>query len=379
MSMLIIKDCNLISMAGIFEEKKDIVVKDGKISEILDQADLAQYPGAEVIDAEGKIVTPGLVEPHCQLGVVEQVYRFEGNDGDDIDGPILPQLRALDAINPEDEGFEMAIRGGVTSCITGPGNNNLIGGTCAAVKSKGKTVPDMIIKEEACFQFVLGSGPKAAYGTKSVKTRMAEAAQLREALMKAKEYHRLEKEGKTPKFDMKSQSLSRVFDGMLVKINAQQAYDIMTGVRIAEEFGLNYTIDQACEAYLIPEELKAHQVKLVVGPSYGSKGTHEVRKRDTIIGGKLEKAGIEFAVSTGHPSMNVEFANVQLAMLHKKGLSRKGALEAATIEAAKLCGISDRVGSIEAGKDADIVIWEGEPLDFYGSPNMVLIDGQKVL
>lgn len=377
--MLIIKDCNLISMAGIFEEKKDILVEDGKIVDIVDCVDEGSYPGAEVISAGGRIVTPGLVEPHCQLGVVEQIYRFEGNDGDEIDGPVLPQLRALDAINPEDEGFEMAIRGGVTTSVTGPGNNNLIGGTCAAVKSRGKTVSDMVLKEEACFTFVLGAAPKAAYGSKSVKTRMAEAALIREALLKAQEYHRLTKEGKTQKFDMKSHSLSRVFDGMLVKITAQQAYDIMTGVRIAEEFGLNYTIDRACEAYLIPEELKAHNVKLVVGPSYGSKGSHEVRKRDAIIGAKLEQAGIDFAVSTGHPAMNVEYANVQLAMMLKKGLSRKKALESMTIDAARLCGIADRVGSIEPGKDADIVIWNGEPLDFYSSPKAVFIDGCKVL
>ena len=377
--MLIIKNCNLISMAGIFEEKKDILVENGKIVDIVDCADESSFPGAEVISAQGSIVTPGLVEPHCQLGVVEQIYRFEGNDGDEIDGPILPQLRALDAINPEDEGFEMAIRGGVTTSVTGPGNNNLIGGTCAAVKSRGKTVSDMVLKEEACFTFVLGAAPKAAYGSKSVKTRMAESALIREALLKAQEYHRLTKEGKTPKFDMKSQSQSRVFDGMLVKITAQQAYDIMTGIRIAEELGLNYTIDRACEAYLIPEELKAHNVKLVVGPSYGSKGSHEVRKRDAIIGAKLEQAGIDFAVSTGHPAMNVEYANVQLAMMLKKGLSRKKALESMTIDAARLCGIADRVGSLEPGKDADIVIWDGEPLDFYSSPKAVFIDGCKVL
>ena len=377
--MLIIKNCNLISMAGIFEEKKDILVENGKIVDIVDCADESSFPGAEVISAGGSIVTPGLVEPHCQLGVVEQIYRFEGNDGDEIDGPILPQLRALDAINPEDEGFEMAIRGGVTTSVTGPGNNNLISGPWAAVKSRGKTVSDMVLKEEACFTFVLGAAPKAAYGSKSVKTRMAESALIREALLKAQEYHRLTKEGKTPKFDMKSQSLSRVFDGMLVKITAQQAYDIMTGIRIAEEFGLNYTIDRACEAYLIPEELKAHNVKLVVGPSYGSKGSHEVRKRDAIIGAKLEQAGIDFAVSTGHPAMNVEYANVQLAMMLKKGLSRKKALESMTIDAARLCGIADRVGSIEPGKDADIVIWDGEPLDFYSSPKAVFIDGCKVL
>lgn len=377
--MLIIKDCNLISMAGIYEEKKDILVENGKIVDIVDRADENSFPGAEVISAGGSIVTPGLVEPHCQLGVVEQIYRFEGNDGDEIDGPVLPQLRALDAINPEDEGFEMAVRGGVTTSVTGPGSNNLIGGTCAAVKHRGKTVADMVLREEACFSFVLGAAPKAAYGSKSVKTRMAEAALIREALLKAQEYHRLTKEGKTPKFDMKSLSLSRVFDGMLVKITAQQAYDIMTGIRIAEEFGLNYTIDRACEAYLIPDELKAHNVRVVVGPAFGSKGSYEVRKRDTIAGARLEQAGIDFAVSTGHPAMNVEYANVQLAMMVKKGLSRKRALESMTIDAARLCGIEDRVGSIEPGKDADIVIWDGEPLDFYASPKAVFIDGCKVL
>ena len=147
--MLIIKDCNLISMAGIYEEKKDLVIENGKITAIVDDAQEKDYPGAEIIDAKGQYGTPGLVQPHCQLGVVEQIYRFEGNDGDEIGGPILRQLRALDAINPEDEGFEMAIRGGITTAVTGPGNNNLIGGSCAAVKMKGKTVSDMVLKEES--------------------------------------------------------------------------------------------------------------------------------------------------------------------------------------------------------------------------------------
>lgn len=382
--MLIIRNCNLINMAGIYEEKKDLVAENGKILDICDDAESKYGKEHTVIDACGCYVTPGFVEPHCQLGVREQIYRFEGDDADETTDPILPQLRALDAINPSDEGFQMALAGGVTTAVTCPGNANLIGGTCAAVKTAGKTVSELVMVPELAFLMCLTDTVKNTYeGKRSPKTRLASAALIREALIKAKNYHTLWKRAQEdpkyepPKFDMKLHSLMRVFDGMPVKITAKRSHDITTAIRIAEEFGLNYTLEDATESWLIPEVLKKHNVKCVVGPSYGEKN-NENRYRDPIVGSVLEQNEIPFAASTGHPDMNIDLAAIQLTLMYKKGLSPKAALEAATINAARFCGLEQRVGSLEPGKDADIVIWDGYPLDYYSSAATVLIEGKVV-
>lgn len=383
-AMLIIKNCNLINMAGIYEEKKDLVVKDGKVFDICDNATGKYGHGHISIDACGNYVTPGIVEPHCRLGVQEEIFRFEGNDADETTDPIVPQLRALDAINPQDEGFRTALAGGVTTAVTCPGNANLIGGTCAAVKTAGSTVSEMVMVPEIAFHMCLTDGVKTTYGgKKSPKTRLATAALIREALMKARNYHaqweaaKEDPSKKPPKFDMKLHSLMRVFDGMPVKFTAKRGHDMLTAIRIAEEFGLTYTLENCTEAWLIQKDLKKHNVKCVIGPSYGGKNS-ENRYRDPIVGSVLEEQGIEFASSTGHPEMNIELSMIHLTLMHKKGLSAKAALESATITAARYCGLDGRVGSLEPGKDADIVIWDGYPLDYYTSASTVIIEGNVV-
>lgn len=378
--VLIIKRCNLIDMVGIYEETRDIRVEDGKIVEIAKNIDPERYKDAKIIDAENNFVTPGIVEPHSEMGVREQIYRHEGNDSNEVTDPILPQLRAIDAINPTDEGIRVARESGVTTVVAGPGDSNLIGGTFAAFKTYGSTVDKMIIEDEIAFKISLGNTPKKAYGSRDMmpKTRMASAAMIREAFIKAKEYHRQYHSENPPKFDMKMHSLMRIYDGMLVKFTAHQAYDIVTAIRLGEEFNLNYTVDKCSEAYLIAKELKEFHPKLVIGPAYGGKRDHEIRNRDTIIGSAMEKNGLDFCISTGHPTVDISMTMVQTIMMHKKGLSRKTALEAMTINAANMVGLGDRIGSIEVGKDADIVIWDGEPLDYYTSPNTVIIDGNIV-
>lgn len=385
---MIIKRCNLINMAGIYEDITDIAIKDGKIVEIDKQIDIKKYKDAKVIDANKNFVTPGIVEPHSEIGIKEQIYRFEGDDSNETTDPITPQLRAIDAINPTDEGIVSARESGVTTIVSGPGDSNLIGGTFAAFKSYGKTIEEMIIEDELAFKVSLGNNPKRTYGNKDKmpKTRMASAAMIREAFIKAKEYHRKynlylndeSEEKDPPKFDIKLHSLMRIFDGMLVKFTAHQAYDILTAIRIGREFDLNYTVDKCSEAYLIADELKKFDTKFVIGPAYGGKREHEIRNRDTIVGSVMEDNDLNFCISSGHPEVYIGMTMVQTIMMHKKGLSRKTALEAMTIRAANIVGLDDRVGSIEIGKDADIVIWDGEPLDYYSSPKTVIIDGNIV-
>ena len=233
--MILIKNANLISMEEINYEICDILVKDGLIEKI-GKLDSNDYPNATVIDANGRYVTPGLVDPHCHVGLMEATIGWAGSDVNEATNPITPELRAIDGVKPHDECFEEALNAGVTTVCLGPGSANLIGGTFSVMKTKGKTVEDMIIIPEVAMKMALGENPKRVYGNAktSPSTRMASAAIIREWLQKAKNYYDKKKQAaesddqKSVEFNMKLESLSRVFDGMPVKIHAHQADDIAT-------------------------------------------------------------------------------------------------------------------------------------------------------
>ncbi len=382
--MLIIKNALLFTMAEENNVLGSIVVKDGKILEVGKNVDLSKYKDFDVIDAQGKIVTPGLVDPHCHIGIMEEGIRFEGNDTNEMSGPIYPELRGIDSVFVKDMAFEYTYKSGITSVNTGPGSANVIGGTFTAIKTYGETVDDMVIKEETCMKMALGENPKRVYGTggKNPGTRMASAALMREWLFKAKEYYNKikawenkEEDAKEPAFDMKLHSLMRVFDGMLVKIHAHRADDIMTAVRIAKEFDLNATIDHATEAYLIPEKIKEVEIPLIIGPTLGMASKYELVNKSFKSAKVLEDNEIPFAIMTDHPVITLDTTLVQAALFIKEGLSEQKALEALTITSAKLNGIEDRVGSLEVGKDADIVIWDGPIFDIMTRTQLVIIDG----
>ena len=384
--MLLIKNANLISMEDINYEIVDILIKDGKIIGIgtYDQAD---YPEYKVIDAYGRYVTPGLVDPHCHVGMIESTIGWAGSDANEMSNPITPELRAIDGIKPHDECFKEALESGVTTVCTGPGSANVIGGTFCALKTKGNTVDEMILVEELCMKMALGENPKRVYGNSktSPSTRMASAALMREWLTKAKKYHEKKeqykkdllegKEAKEVEFNMKLEALSKVFDGLLVKIHAHQADDIATAMRIAKEFGLNMTVDHATEGYLIADVLKQNNQSVILGPTLGNKSKYELKAKSFDSGKVLHEAGVEFAIMTDHPVVEQKHTLVQLALFVKAGLPELAALKAVTINAAKLCGIDNRVGSIKVGKDADVVIWSGHPLDIMTEASIVILNG----
>ena len=374
---MIIKNCKLIDGADIFEEKKDIRIEEGKIKEVADR----QTPeeGEEVLDALNAIVTPGIVEPSCQLGINSQIHRFEENDGDD-ENPIMPELRAYDALNFEDEGFEMALRAGVTSVVTGPGDANLIGGTCTAVKTAGHSREKRIIKPEAAYRFVLAGGPRRKHGSKnkSPQTRLASAAMIRDILLKAKEYARKEKAGEKQEYKMELDALSRVFDGMPVQMVAMKANDMETAVRIGEEFGLNYVLTVAYDAYTVIKDLDRKDFRFVIGPLYGTSFSEEKKGQSLDLGAVLEKEGIHAAISTGHPAMCLEILQTQLILMTDRGLSREEAIKGVTAYPAAYLGLDSRIGTLEPGKDADLVIWDGDPLQYDGGVKTVFIDGKAV-
>lgn len=385
--MLIIKNANLITMEEDNFVTGSIVVEDGKIVAVGKDLKLEQYGDVETIDAQGLFVTPGLVDPHCHIGVMEEGIRFEGNDTNEMSGPIYPELRGIDSIYSKDIAFVPTYKAGITTVNTGPGSANVIGGTFTAIKTYGETVEAMVIKEETAMKMALGENPKRVYGTsnKNPGTRMASAALMREWLFKAREYHtkyhaflNKEKDAKEPAFDMKLHSLMRVFDGMIVKIHAHRRDDIMTAIRISKEFGLNTTIEHATEAYLIADEVKASGVPCIIGPTLGAASKYELLHKSFKSGKVLSDAGIEFAIMTDHPVITLDTTLVQAALFVKEGLSEFEALQALTIRPAKINGIDDRVGSLKVGKDADIVIWDGPIFDIMTRPKMVVINGQIV-
>ncbi len=387
--MYLIKNANLLSMADINYEITDILVE-GKVIKKIGKMNAKDYPNIEVIDAKENYVTPGLVDPHCHIGLYEEAIGFEGSDGNEMTSPVTPELRAIDAIKPQDIAFIEAREHGVTTVVTGPGSANCIGGTFTVIKTYGKTIDDMIVIPEVSMKMALGENPKRVYSSKSQTpaTRMATAAVIREALSKAKDYKdkldeyelysKANKEAKKPEFNMKWASLSRVFDGLQVKIHAHQQDDIVTAIRIIEEFGLDGTIEHCTEGHLITDYLKEHQQQVIIGPTLGSKSKYELRNKTFESGRILKEAGIEFAIMTDHPVIHASSALTQLGLFVREGLDELEAFKAVTINAARINKVDDRVGSIEVGKDADIVIWNGHPLHYLTKTEMVMINGEII-
>lgn len=379
--MILIKNANLISMEEINYEICDILVEDGIIKKV-GIINCEDYPNAKVIDANGRYVTPGLVDPHCHVGLMEATIGWAGSDVNEATNPITPELRGIDGVKPHDECFKEALESGVTTVCLGPGSANLIGGTFAVLKTKGNTVDDMIIIPEVAMKMALGENPKRVYGNSktSPSTRMASAALIREWLQKAKNYYEKKKaaehdDSKQVEFNMKLESLSRVFDGMPVKIHAHQADDIATAMRIGKEFGLKMTIDHCTEGYLIADKLKENNQMVIIGPVMHNKSKYELKQKSFDSGRILYENGVTFSIMTDHPVIEQKHTLIQVALFVKAGLPELEALKAVTINAAKTCYVDDIVGSIKEGKHADIVVWSKHPLDIMAEADIVILKG----
>jgi len=364
-------------------ENGEILIDNGKIVAVGAHVDAPA--DAQVIDASGLLVTPGLVDGHCHIGMHEEASRWEGNDTNEATDPITPQVRGMDSINPMDEAFELALRGGVTTAVTGPGSANVIGGTFCAMKLHGDCVDDMLIKEPVAMKIAFGENPKGAYGQnkKAPMTRMMTAALLRETLFKAKRYmeevDEAEKDSsKKRPFDMKLEALLPVMRGEIpLKSHAHRTDDMLTSIRIAKEFGLKITLDHCTEGHLIPHHLVAFGAPVLVGPSFGSKTKQELKEKSFQTAGILEKAGLEVSIITDAPVIPLKYLALCAGLAVREGMSYEGAWRAITINPAKLAGIADRVGSLEVGKDADIVLFAGDPLREIGArARMVLVNGE---
>ena len=368
------------------ENGEILIGDDGKIAAIGQKVDAPE--GTRIVNADGCIVAPGFIDAHCHIGIHEEAMRWEGNDTNEYSSPVTPEIRAIDGINPLDEGFRNAIAGGVTTAITGPGSANVLGGSFVAMKLHGNCVDDMIIKYPVAMKIAFGENPKGCYGQNGKKapvTRMAVAAILREQLFKAKRYaaevEAAEKdESKTRPFDMQMEALLPVIRREIpLKAHAHRADDILTALRIAKEFDLDITLDHATEGHLIVDQLVKAAKPVLVGPSLGSKTKIELREKSFATPGILQKAGLKLCIITDAPVIPLYYLPLCAGLAVKEGLDEMEAWRAITINPAEVIGIADRVGSLEVGKDADISIFDGNPLrDIQCRTKAVFVDGQQV-
>ncbi len=341
-----------------------------------------------VIDAKGGYVMPGFVDAHAHVGLFEDAVGFEGDDGNETTEPITPHLRAIDGIYHADRSFEEARQWGVTTVICGPGSANVICGQFAALKTFGRSVDEMVFKEPCALKVAFGENPKSVHHEKNhiPSTRMSTAAVLREQLYKAKEYMEAwedyakdGEENDKPEYDIRLEAILPVLKKELImKVHAHRADDILTALRIAKEFDLDITIDHCTEGHLITEILKENKAKVILGPLLTDRSKIELRNQNIKAPGILANAGIPVAIMTDHPCVPIQYLLLSAEVAVKEGMSEMDAFRAITINAAKAGGISEQVGSLEKGKDADIVIFGGHPFDYRAKVEMTIIEGKIV-
>lgn len=378
--MLVIKNGLIHDAVNKDAYEADILVDNGKICQI--GKDLE---AEEVIDAKGLNVYPGFIDAHSHLGLDGYGIGFEGHDYNEMGDICTPQMRAIDSFNPLDPTVGMAARAGVTCVATGQGSSNALGGTWIAVKTVGKCVDKMIVKDPVAMKGALGENPKRCYREKGNSARMSTAAHMREMIFKAKDYlARKEAAGddvtKMPHFDMKCEAMIPVLKREIpLKLHAHQANDILTAIRIAKEFDLKLTLEHTTEGHLIADILAENSdIPMAVGPTLTHATKFELQNKSWTTPAVLSKAGCQVSIITDAPVIPQQYLAMCAGLAVKAGMDRFEALKAITINPAKHIGIEDRVGSLEAGKDADIVLVDGDPFEINSTVKCVLIDGKAV-
>lgn len=373
--MLLVQNGTLYTMESDIPIQADILEEHGKITAIARH--ITPTENMQVIDARGKNVFPGFLDAHSHIGIAEEKIGSIGDDSNETTNPITPSLRAIDAINPMDSAFHNALAVGITGVMAGPGSSNVIGGQFAFIKTSGRRIDDMIVLAPAAMKISLGENPKRDYGEqgKPPATRMGIAALIRKHLYEADAY--LSGKGSKPDFEL--ESYRALFEGRIpLKAHVHRADDIFTAIRIAQEFGLGLTLDHCTQGHLIAEEIAASGYPAIVGPSLASRSKNEVSIADFKTAGILKKAGVMVALTTDHPVTRIQELPLCAAMAAKEGLGEMNALRAITIDAARICRVNHRIGSLAVGKDADYAIYEGNPLALASNLCMTVIDGKIV-
>ncbi|MBR4461910.1 MAG: amidohydrolase family protein [Erysipelotrichaceae bacterium] len=362
--------------------KADIQIKNGKIIAI--KTKIKAEKNEKTIDAEGKLIYPGFIDAHSHLGLDGYGIGFEGSDYNEMNDIVSPQLRGIDSFNPLDPTISQAMNAGVTCVGTGPGSANVLGGTFIAVKTYGKCVDEMIVKDPVAMKCAFGENPKRVYREKGNFARMSTASKLREMLNKAKEYMaKKEAAGddifKKPAYDAKMEALIPVLKKEIpLKAHAHQANDILTAIRIAREFDVKLTLEHVTEGHLIADILSRYDYPCAVGPSLTHASKFELQNKSWTTPDILARKGLSVSIITDAPVIPQQHLAMCAAIAIRNGLDEKYALKAITINPARHLGIDDRVGSLEVGKDADLCIFKESPFAAGVEPEMVFIDGKKV-
>ena len=380
--MILIHNGHIKTMAGQDLPNGAVLIgDDGKILSVAPSIDVPK--DCTVIDAQGKLVTPGCIDAHCHIGLDNEAVGWEGMDYNEIVDPLTPHMRAIDSIYPQDEAFELAVQGGVTTACTGPGSANVVGGTFTVIKLYGNRVDNMILKDAVAMKCAFGENPKRCYGQggkKAPMTRMGVAALLREILFKTRRYMEDKAAGKTPGFDMKLEAMVPVLEGkMPLKAHAHRADDILTAIRIAKEFGVQMTLDHCTDGACIADELAKEGFPAFVGPSLGTKSKVELSNKSFTTAGELQRAGVDVSIITDAPVIPLQYLPMCAGLAADAGMDAEEAWKAITINPATALGIADRVGSLEPGKDADIVIWTADPITTLAAAACVTIIDGKVI
>jgi imidazolonepropionase-like amidohydrolase len=375
----------VVPVVGKPIENGTVLVENGTIVSVGQQAEVKVPDDAEIIDASGCWVLPGFVEAHGHVGVWEEGMAWAGNDVNEMTDPNGARLRALDAINPDDEGFRDALSGGVTTVVVKPGSANPIGGQTVAVKAWGRTVDEMLLREPVSVKSALGENPKRIYGEQSKlpSTRLGVAAVIRDAFIRAQDYagHKAHASRVNEPFerDPTLEVLVRVLDRELPwSQHTHRADDIATAVRLAEEFGYRLVINHGTEAHLLADLLAGKGIPVIIGPLIVGRSKVELRRRSTRSPGILARAGVQIAITTDHPVVPIHLLVLQATLAVKDGLDEDTALRAITVNPARILGLDDRVGALAPGLDADLVLWSGDPLDVMSRAMRVFIAGREV-
>ncbi|WP_028279608.1 amidohydrolase [Arthrobacter sp. H5] len=353
-----------------------VVMEDGKVSAL--GADVQAPAGADVVDAEGQWLLPGLVDAHVHLGTHEEGEGSAGDDTNEMTDPVTAGVRALDAVNPYDPGFDDALKGGITAVNVNPGSGNPIGGLAVAIHTHGRYIEEMLLRSPSGLKSALGENPKRVYGEKkqTPATRLGTAMIIRKAFMEAQNYMgKADENGRDPKLEALAMVLRREIPW---RQHAHRADDIATAIRLADEFGYELVLDHGTEAHLLADVIAERGIPVLIGPLFTTKSKVELRGRSIANPGKLAAAGVEISIITDHPVIPIDFLVHQATLAIKEGLDRETALRSITINPAKVLGLDHRIGSLETGKDADVVLWSGDPLDVMQRALTVWIGGREV-
>ncbi|PFO04846.1 amidohydrolase [Bacillus sp. AFS076308] len=371
MDKILLKNANVYPVTSEPAKYTDILIEKGKIKKI--GKNLKSDLTVKIMDCSDSYLFPGFIDVHTHLGLYDEGTGWAGNDANETVEALTPHIRAIDGVYPLDQAFNDAIKSGITTVHVMPGSANVIGGTTAVIKTTGKNIKNMIVQEIAGLKIALGENPKRihSHGNSDSITRMGIMGMLREAFYKALHTDNPE--------DLRIAPLVMALKREIpVRIHAHRADDIITAIRFAEEFQLDLRIEHCTEGHLIANELAGLQLKVSVGPTLTRRSKVELKNKTWKTYQELTNHGLEVSITTDHPYTPIQYLNICASLAVREGLPEQKALEGITILPARNLRIDDRLGSIEEGKDADLVLWNHHPFHYLAKPKWTMIGGEIV-